>query len=341
MRPGGAVFFRRPVRRYFLEQGYGVTSTWISENIESLRSKADIDDAEEVVKDRLKHAELLYNLLSEEFKDTIASSQDLMKKGVMTYDLLWTAFQPGCLVYTKVQGQDRILRLYGSQYGRDRNQNPVFWLTLQYIDYDGTRFGTNKLNLSIMSYDGTKAFSTLAALPLEHHAQQDAMRKKLTERGAQMEALAGSHYRSYNGVGYRLNHMNQTEKYSIKGRIMIDTFGWNRFNPNQSVFVTPLYLKDSPTATGFSASNGDAKDGAGADGYDEYDGGGQDNDEDCHFPLDGFFVEDDDEDNKIMLTEQQKMLCCPSLRGYALKEKMWLNFVVGAVSDVSFNTKAF
>lgn len=257
----------------------------------------------------------------------------------MTYDLLWTAFQPGCFVYTKVQGQDRIFRLYGSQYGRDRNQNPVFWLTLQYIDYDGTRFGTNKLNMNIMSYDGTKAFATLAALPLERHAQEEAMRKKLIERGAKVEGFAGSHYRSYNGVGWRVNNTNQTEKYSIKGRIVIDTYGWNRFNPNQSVYVTQLNLKDSPTATGFSANNGDNRDD-GAD-YGEYDGGGQNVDDDCGIPLDGFFIDEDEGEAKITLSDEQKMMCAPAVRGYALKDKIWLNFFVNAVQDISFNTKAF
>lgn len=122
--------------------------------IEKLKSEAAKEGAEEESTERVKHAELLYNLLEEEFRDTISESQDMIKQGVITYELLWTIFQPGCLVYTKLQGQERVFRLYSQRYGRDRDQNPVYWLTCQYVDTSGVFFGTNKLNMSIPSFEG-------------------------------------------------------------------------------------------------------------------------------------------------------------------------------------------
>ena len=74
--------------------------------------------------DRLKHAQLLQDLLSKEFKEAIDSSIDMKNQGVMTYEHLWTLFQPGSLVYSKQQGQDRIFRLHSSKYGQDRNGKP-------------------------------------------------------------------------------------------------------------------------------------------------------------------------------------------------------------------------
>lgn len=122
--------------------------------INKLKSEAVKEDADDKAADRVKHAELLYNLLEEEFRDVISSSQDMIKQGVITYDLLWTIFQPGCLVYTKLQGQERVFRLYSQRYGRDREQNPAYWLTCQYVDTSGVSFGTNKLNMSIPSFQG-------------------------------------------------------------------------------------------------------------------------------------------------------------------------------------------
>lgn len=122
--------------------------------VEKLRSEAEKEGADQGATDMWKHAELLYKLLEEEFKDTIDSSQDMIKQGVITYDLVWTIFQPGCFVYTKVQGQERVFRLSSSRYGRDRDDNPCFWLTCQYVDFDGTFFGTNKLNMSMLAYEG-------------------------------------------------------------------------------------------------------------------------------------------------------------------------------------------
>ncbi|KAF2768952.1 P-loop containing nucleoside triphosphate hydrolase protein [Teratosphaeria nubilosa] len=286
---------------------------------------------------RIKHAELLHDLLTKEFKETIEASTDLIGQGVMTYEHLWTLFQPGSSVYSKQQGQDRIFRMHSSKYGTDRNGNPVYWLTCQYVDYDGTRWGTQKLNMSISSFEGTRPITNLPTLPLDFHQDKAGVIARLTERGGKVEKLAGSHYRAYNGIGWRLNNMGGKDKYTIKGRVVLDTYGWNRFNPNMSIFVTPLHVKQ---ATGPSGSGGDDSpvgefggDDEYEDGYDEEEGG---------MPMDGFFAdEEDDEIKKLVLTDEQKMICSPLVRGYALKEKVWLNLFVNAVLDIDFNSRAF
>jgi hypothetical protein len=128
--------------------------TELNAAIEKLKAEAAKEGAKEEAAERVRHAELLYNLLEEEFRDTISESQDMIKQGVITYELLWTIFQPGCLVYTKLQGQERVFRLYSQRYGTDRDRNPVYWLTCQYVDNSGVSFGTNKLNMSIPDYEG-------------------------------------------------------------------------------------------------------------------------------------------------------------------------------------------
>ena len=128
--------------------------TELNAAIEKLKSEAAKEGADEEAAERVRHAELLYNLLEEEFNDTISESQDMIKQGVITYELLWTIFQPGCLVYTKLQGQERVFRLHSQRYGTDRDRNPVYWLTCQYVDNSGVSFGTNKLNMSIPEFEG-------------------------------------------------------------------------------------------------------------------------------------------------------------------------------------------
>ncbi|TKA51659.1 hypothetical protein B0A55_13327 [Friedmanniomyces simplex] len=297
------------------------------QSIKELKEQTDSDDAK--ADERLKHAELLHDLLATEFKDSIDSATDLKSQGVMTYEHLWTLFQPGSLVFSKQQSQDRIFRLHSSKYGQDRNGNPVYWLTCQYVDYDGTRWGTNKLNVCIPAYEGTKPIISLPTLPLDFHGDSTALIDRLTERGGKVETLAGSHYRAYNGVGWRMGNMNVKEKYTVKGRVVIDTYGWNRFNPNMSVYVTALHVKDTPAAAGTGGGTLAVGDYGGEDEYDEgYD------DDDGGMPVDGFFADEEDEDNKrVTMTDEQKMICTPLVRGYALKEKLWLNFFVNAVQD--------
>ncbi|GAB7360034.1 hypothetical protein MBLNU230_g7557t1 [Neophaeotheca triangularis] len=212
--------------------------------IEQLKQSKVDGTADGVKLDELKHAELLYELLVKEFQSTIDASIDMKNKGVMTYEHLWTLFQPGSYVYSKQEGQDRVFRLSSSHYGHDRDGSPVYWLNCQYIDWDGTRFGTNKLNMCIRKYEGTKTIASLAALPFSFHSEKAELKVRLIERGAKVESFAGPHYRAYNGIGWRLNSMGIKEKYSIKSRIVIDGHGWNKFNPNMAVYVTPLNIKD-------------------------------------------------------------------------------------------------
>ncbi|RMY66257.1 hypothetical protein D0863_08555 [Hortaea werneckii] len=302
--------------------------------IEKLRQRAARDDADSTDADRVKHAELLQDLLAKEFKETIEASTDLKEKGVMTYEHLWTLFQPSAQVYSRQMSQDRIFKLHSSKYGEDVYGNPVFWLTCQYVEYDGTRWGTNKLNVSIPAFEGTKPITSLPTMPLEHHSSKDEMKAKLIERGGKVEKLAGSNYCAYNGVGWRLNGNGGKDKFTVKGRIVVDTYGWNKFNPNWCVYVTALHVKQDGTAPGVG---GGTMEFGGEDEYDESYGGS-----DGGMPVDGFFVdEDDDASKKVVLSDEQKMICTPLVRGYALKEKLWLNFFVNAVHDIEFSDRAF
>lgn len=149
---------------------------------------------------KLEHTQLLYDLLNTEFQSVIESSQDMMAKSVMTYEYLWTLFQPGHMIFSRIDGQDRVLKLQSTKYGVDRDENPCFWLTLSYVDYDGTKFGYSKTNVSIATYAGTKNITSLSAFPLEYHTQKAEIRQKLIDRGTKMENFAGTHYRSYDGM---------------------------------------------------------------------------------------------------------------------------------------------
>ena len=55
----------------------------------------------------------------------------------------------------------------------------------------------------------------------------------------------------------------------------------------------------------------------------------------------GHFVDEDEDLQKAPLTEEQKLLCTHLVRGYALKQKQWLNLYINSVSDLTFNADAF
>jgi SpoVK/Ycf46/Vps4 family AAA+-type ATPase len=58
-------------------------------------------------------------------------------------------------------------------------------------------------------------------------------------------------------------------------------------------------------------------------------------------PMDGAFADEEDSAKHVPLTTEQKLICSPLLRGYSLKNKLWLNFFVTCVKDISWQTDAF
>ena len=61
--------------------------TQLKEAIVQLKFDEEADSAQ-----KLRHAELLHDLIATEFKDTIDAAVDLKAQGVMTYDHMWTLF---------------------------------------------------------------------------------------------------------------------------------------------------------------------------------------------------------------------------------------------------------
>ncbi|KAF2119614.1 P-loop containing nucleoside triphosphate hydrolase protein [Lophiotrema nucula] len=282
------------------------------------------------------HADLLQEILIGEFKSLIDTSQDMISKHVMTYEYLWTLFQPGSIVYSRQDGQETALTLQETKYGADAKGQPCFWLTCKYVDWDGAKFGTNKLNLSIYQFSGTRNIAQLRVFPLQYHHDAAALRTRLIERGAKAEALAGPNYKAYHGIAWRHGAFGQKDKHNVKGRIVIDTYGWNRFNPTYAVYVTPLHQKDSATRSR-SYDSDDSEDSNGDDSdVDDYEG-----DDDSGMPIDGQFADEEDASRHVPLTAEQKLTCTPLLRGYSLKNKLWLNFFVNCVQEIEWQKDAF
>ena len=124
----------------------------------------------------------------------------------------------------------------------------------------------------------------------------------------------------------------------VDSRIIIDTYAWNRFNPNRQVSLANL---------------GRSKDAARINDEGEYD---NDNEEDEEYGEEDDDYTDygdeefDDYNNGApngglktvkSLTKDQLILCSASLRGYSLRNKKWLQFSVHKVAEIKWNESAF
>ncbi|KAI5206781.1 P-loop containing nucleoside triphosphate hydrolase protein [Aureobasidium subglaciale] len=276
----------------------------------------------------LRHTQILRDLLYEEFQTLIESSRDMKGQGVMTYEALWTMFLPGALIYAREEGQDRVFHLLTGKYGFDKDEKPVFWLKVRFIEFDGNKFGWSSTKISVAEFQGTCPITSLAAYPIEYHADETTLRTKLVARGSEIESLIGTHYRAYDGIGWKLDIYGQKERHSINGRIVVDAVGWNRYMPNQAIYTSTLDSKGSDKTAHHARRIIMPR---------------MMLDEGCGgvMPLDGHFAEEGDLKHLPPLTDEQKLLCTHLVRGYALKEKIWLNLFAGSVQEVSFNESAF
>lgn len=303
-----------------------------------------VGDATEEERTTKEHADLLLNILVKEFKDLIDTSQDMISKRVMTYDHLWTLFQPGSILFTRQDGQETALQLQSTRYGQDAGGNPCFWVVGKYIDWDGTAFGTSQINLSIGCYSGTRPIIQLRVFPLNYHPKAEEVKERLIERGAKVEELAGVNYKAYDGLAWHFGEFGSKDKYQVKGRIVIDTYGWNRFDPSHAIYTTRFTNKnaidsdsdlddeDEDTDRPREPEQSDDGDDYIEPGYDEYCDG---------MPLDGHFADEDDAAKRPPLSTEQKLICTPLLRGYSLKNKLWLNFFVNCVKEIEWQKDAF
>ena len=144
-----------------------------------------------------EHFNLLFSVLKEELKDTIKAFEDYVAHGVITYQHLWTIFQPGGIVFSDShQGTTCALEFRNGKYAKTNCGN-AYQLTCESIDWNGTNFGRSNQCLQVWEFSGTRPIKSLHSYPLSFHPEKEAVKALLIERGKKFESLAGYHYTGY------------------------------------------------------------------------------------------------------------------------------------------------
>lgn len=144
------------------------------------------------------HYKLLFDIIASEITPHIERAEDLLNNKVVSFDYVWTLFQPGTETYSRADNQDRLYLLVGSRY-QQMGDMKFFSLTCCYVETDGDSFGFTTTQLAIGDFDNVKPISDLNVLPFHLHANSDEIRKKLHARGRKFEQLRGFHHVSYEG----------------------------------------------------------------------------------------------------------------------------------------------
>ena len=107
---------------------------------------------------------------------------------------LWMVYRPGDIVFVR---ERRLAFLLTKMTLDGRNWK----LNGHYIDFDGSEYGSRRIDVFINAYDGFKLLRGLAATPFGRlpESEQEAMRKDLVARGRKFIALHGKQYLWYDG----------------------------------------------------------------------------------------------------------------------------------------------
>lgn len=176
------------------------------------------------------HVDLLYEILEEELRETIASRKSLIANGVVTYDLLWAIFEPDDLTFSLVDGRRRVFSLRHGEV----DQRGYFNINARYVDFDGEEYGYGIHDVNVPLYEGTTLIMALPAFPLKYHSEKATIQEDLIARGKLWEDHKGYHYKQYEGLG-NAYFSGKKLKASVKSRIVIDTEAYNTFNPDDAV----------------------------------------------------------------------------------------------------------
>lgn len=270
--------------------------------------------------------------MEDELGELIQLRQDYFKNRAVAFEHVWTLFPPGCSVCGSKNGKPVCVRFDSGYYAKTQCGN-VYVLQCKVIDFDGKIMGFTDLNQQIGEFSGTVPFSELPCYPLEYHPRPDMARAALLERGRKFEKLAGYCYKSYNGVAIWHVNDRKSRKENVQSRIVIDGENWEKLNPDHTVYLENIH-GHTELILGDVYGNNSEKDS------DKNDDNDDSSDEDG-WKLTSKHSEIDNLSSRPPLTEEQLIMTYPMVRGYALKNKRWMEFFVDDVAEVQFNEQAF
>ncbi|KXX80661.1 ATPase family AAA domain-containing protein 3B [Madurella mycetomatis] len=259
----------------------------------------------------LEHLMLLMNWIKTHFELDIAAYERCMNNDhkAIGYDRLWTLFPPKTIVYCKLLGQNRAFRVNDTYYDTC-DLSPSLGLRVDFVDFDGDRLGTRRLELSIAKYQGVRELSELTAMPIDLLDDAKEVREELLARGRKFESYIGQHFLQYDGIALKRTPDGYA-RFNVTGRVMIDCKTFHRLEPNDSFIVTSTdetgkkerVRKKAMANMTFASSNKPPK-----------------------------FEK---------LSDEDAILANATVRGYSFTAKRFLEFFADELSEIEWNTRCF
>ena len=160
----------------------------------------DFTQTSDVGSEVRQHMQVLVDTMDLLFKDTMPLITQLHTKRLITCSLLWTLFPKDILVYSQVDGQDRLYQLRYFEFVPQTQCRKGHWVAAcHYVQFDGLVYGMAEEALSIEEFHGTVPITDLSVYPIGFHVDK-SLETRLVERGKQVLAFQGIGYWEYAGI---------------------------------------------------------------------------------------------------------------------------------------------
>ena len=173
---------------------------------------------DQVMKDVVfeSHLVLLTRLMFDLFEDTRVKLHSLRQSQLINFELAWTYFPKGLVLYCGAGDCERLFRVLNTAYNTDRNDRQLE-IFCEYIVFNGVSFEWEITTLRIPAFGGNVPITDLPHYPLEFHGSAESLKARLATRGTKVLDYQGLEYREYTGTG--LGGLNK--KYNVGGRIVL------------------------------------------------------------------------------------------------------------------------
>ncbi|KAL4786821.1 P-loop containing nucleoside triphosphate hydrolase protein [Aspergillus varians] len=161
----------------------------------------------------------------------------------ISFNLLWTIFNPGGLLYAKDSlGEGRVYRLRSSEYRQEPDQSYFFAIMVEYVEYDGYFIGfVDKVMYKIREFKPLTPITKLPFFPLGSLPGFTEECERLIKRAE--KSLSIKNGRPWEYKGHALDEKGKT--FNSHGRVVIDPVSYQQFCGSESLIlpvVTPLQV---------------------------------------------------------------------------------------------------
>ncbi|KAG2060600.1 P-loop containing nucleoside triphosphate hydrolase protein [Suillus hirtellus] len=187
----------------------------------------------------MSEIEVTFYFILEEHKTTFADLQSLTRHESITFDLLWTLFRHGTLVFNhhEFTKQDRILQATRFEITQT-DKGIVATIYCHVITDDGEHFGIAEQELLIPSFTGERKIQSLSVFPLSFHSNERDIRKFVAKRGRKFASLQCQTYGEISGMVACVVNDDDVRKCRASGRVMIDPGAFRMFQPNSRLILS-------------------------------------------------------------------------------------------------------